>query len=58
MPTRVTRHASTMSTLRTSARTGRSMTVKDANANPVVPANGRPVPCATQVRTSAGQLPK
>jgi len=41
MPTRVTRHASTMSALRTSARTDRSMTVNDANTNPVVPDNGR-----------------
>ena len=41
MPTRVTRHASTMSALRTSARTDRSMTVKDANVNPVVPGSGR-----------------
>ena len=43
MPTRVTRHASTMSALLTSARTDRSMTVKDANINPVVPGSGRPV---------------
>ncbi|MDT7722890.1 MAG: hypothetical protein QOE94_3901 [Mycobacterium sp.] len=41
MPTRVTRHASTMSALLTSARPDRSMTVKTANANPVVPGNGR-----------------
>jgi hypothetical protein len=41
MPTRVTRHASTMSVLLTSARTDRSMIVKDANVNPVVPGNGR-----------------
>jgi hypothetical protein len=41
MPTRVTRHASTMSALLTSVRTDRSMNVNDANANPVVPANGR-----------------
>ena len=41
MPTRVTRHASTMSALLRSARTDRSMTVKNANANPVVPGNGR-----------------
>ena len=41
MPTRVTRHASTMSALRTCARTDRSMTVKNANANPVVAPNGR-----------------
>ena len=45
MPTRVTRHASTMSALPTSARTDRSMTVKNANANPVVPPNGRLVSC-------------
>jgi len=38
MPTRVTRHASTMSALLTSARTDRSMTVKNANANPNGPA--------------------
>ena len=43
MPTRVTRHASTMSALLTSARTDRSMTVKDANTTPVVPGSGRPV---------------
>jgi hypothetical protein len=41
MPTRVTRHAGTMSARLTSARTDRSVTVKDANTNPVVPANGR-----------------
>jgi hypothetical protein len=41
MPTHVTRHASTMSALPTSARPDRSMTVKNANANPVVPPNGR-----------------
>jgi hypothetical protein len=41
MPTPVTRHASTMSALLTSARTDRSMTAKDANANSVVPGNGR-----------------
>jgi hypothetical protein len=40
-PTRVTRHASTMSALLTSARPDRSMTVKDAAANPVGPPNGR-----------------
>jgi len=40
-PTRVTRHASTMSALLTSARPDRSVTVKDANANPVVAPNGR-----------------
>jgi hypothetical protein len=41
MPTRVTRHASTVSALLTSARPDRSMTVKNANANPVVAPNGR-----------------
>jgi hypothetical protein len=41
MPTRVTRHARTMSALLTSARPDRSMTVKDANANPVGPPYGR-----------------
>jgi len=41
MPTRVTRHASTMSALLTSTRPDRSMTVKNANANPVVAPNGR-----------------
>jgi hypothetical protein len=41
MPTRATRHASTMSALLTSARTDRSMTVKDAAANPVGPPKGR-----------------
>ncbi len=41
MPTRVTRHASTMSALLTSAWTDRAMTVKDAAANPVGPSNGR-----------------
>jgi hypothetical protein len=41
MPTRVTRRASTKSALRTSARTDRSVTVEDANTNPVVPGNGR-----------------
>ena len=45
MPTRVTRHAPTMSALLTSARTDRLMTVKDANAKPVVPPNGRRVSC-------------
>src|ERR1700720_2171224 len=40
MPTRVTRHASTMSALRTSAWTDRSMTVNDASANPVGPSSG------------------
>ena len=45
MPTGVTRHASTMSALLTSARTDRSMTVKNANTNPVAPANGRLVSC-------------
>ena len=41
MPTRVTRHASTMSAVLTSTRTDRSMTVKNPNTNPVVPGNGR-----------------
>jgi hypothetical protein len=41
MPTRVTRHASTMSVLLTSARRERSMTVTDPNASSVVPGNGR-----------------
>jgi hypothetical protein len=41
MPTRVTRHASGMSALLTSARTDRPMTIKGANASPVVPGNGR-----------------
>ena len=41
MPTRVTRHASTMSALLRSPRTDRSMTVKKANANPVVPGKER-----------------
>jgi hypothetical protein len=41
MPTRATRHASTMSALLTPARTDRSMTVKDAAANPAGPPNGR-----------------
>ncbi|AGB26921.1 hypothetical protein Mycsm_06809 (plasmid) [Mycobacterium sp. JS623] len=41
MPTGVTRRASTMSALLMSARTDRSMTVKNANATPVVAANGR-----------------
>jgi len=45
MPTRVTRHDSTMSALLTSARTNRSMTVKDANTNSVVPGKGRLVSC-------------
>ena len=45
MPTHVTRHASTMSALLTSARTDRPMTVKNANTNPVAPANGRLVSC-------------
>jgi len=48
MPTRVTRHASTMSVLLTSARPDRSMTVKNANANPVVPPNGRLVSCGAR----------
>jgi hypothetical protein len=45
MPTRVTRHANTMSVLLTSARPDRSMTVKNANANPVEPGDGRLVSC-------------
>ena len=45
MPTRVTRHANTMSVLLTSARTDRGMTVKNANANPVEPGDGRLVSC-------------
>lgn len=45
MPTCVTRHASTMSALLTSARTDRSPTVKDAAANPVAPPKGRLVSC-------------
>jgi hypothetical protein len=45
MPTRVTRRASTMSAPGTSAWTDRSMTVKDANTNSVVPGNGRLVTC-------------
>jgi hypothetical protein len=45
MPTRVTTHASTMSALLTSTRKYRSMTVKNANANPVVAPNGRLVSC-------------
>ena len=45
MPTHVTRHASTMSALLTSARTDRPMTVKNAKTNPVAPANGRLVSC-------------
>ena len=45
MPAHVTRHASTMSALLTSARTDRSMIVKNANTNPVVPPNGRLVSC-------------
>jgi hypothetical protein len=45
MPTRVTRHASTMSALLASAGTDTSMTVKNANAIPVVPGNGRLVSC-------------
>ena len=40
MPTCVTRHASTMSALLTSARIDRSPTVKDAD-NPVAPPSGR-----------------
>ena len=45
MPARVTRHAGTTSALRTSARTDRSVTVKDATTNSVVPSNGRLVSC-------------
>jgi len=45
MPTRVTGRASTMSALLTSARPDRSMTVKNANANPVEPGDGRLVSC-------------
>lgn len=41
MPTHVTRHASTMSALLTSPRTDRSVTVENANTNPVLPGNGR-----------------
>jgi hypothetical protein len=41
MPTRVTRHASAMSAVLTSAWTDRSMTVKNANTNPIGPSNGR-----------------
>jgi hypothetical protein len=48
MPTRVTRHASTMSALLTSARTDRSATVNDANAKAVVPGNGGLVSCAAR----------
>ena len=48
MPTRVTRHASTMSGLLTSAWTDRAMTVKDAAANPVGPSNGRLVSCGAR----------
>jgi hypothetical protein len=48
MPTRVTRHASTMSALLTSVRPDRSMTVKNARANPVVPPNGRFVSCGAR----------
>jgi hypothetical protein len=40
MPACLTRHASTMSALLTSARTDSSMTVKDANANPDVSRSG------------------
>jgi hypothetical protein len=39
MPTHVTRHTSTMSALLTSARTDRSMTVKNTNVNPSVGGN-------------------
>ena len=45
MPACLTRYASTMSALLTSARTDRSMTVKNANANPVEPGDGRLVSC-------------
>ena len=45
MPTSATRHATGMSALLTSARTDRSMTVKNANANPVEPGDGRLVSC-------------
>ena len=48
MPTRVTRHAATMSVLLTSARTDRSMTVKNANANTDVRSNGRLVSCGAR----------
>jgi len=41
MPTRVTGHAAVTSALLTSARPDRSMTVKNANANPNGPAIGR-----------------
>jgi hypothetical protein len=48
MPTRVTRRAGTMSALLTSARTDKSLTVKDANTNSLVPGNGRLVSCGAQ----------
>ena len=48
MPTRVTRHAATMSALPTSARPDRSMTVNDANANTDVRSNGRLVSCGAR----------
>jgi hypothetical protein len=41
MPTHVTRHASTMSVLLTSARPDSAVTVKDAHVKPVGPGNGR-----------------
>jgi hypothetical protein len=40
MPACLTRYASTMSALLTSARTDSSMTVKDANTNPDVSRSG------------------
>ena len=40
MPACLTRYASTMSALLTSARTDSSMTVNDANANPDVSRSG------------------
>jgi hypothetical protein len=45
MPTSATRHATGMSALLTSARTDRSMTATDLNANPVAPGYGRLVSC-------------
>src|ERR1700731_3283681 len=54
MATRVTRHASTMSALLTSVGTGRLMTVKDANANPVVPSDGRSGGCGGRGGVFAG----
>jgi hypothetical protein len=41
MPTRATRHASTMSALLTPAMTDGSMTIEDAAASPVGPPNRR-----------------